>query len=358
MTFRNPDEIKNKYPSLTGCTYLNTAYTGVVSSSLMEWRKATDHNYAVEVDRFKNNQAVVMETNAQLQVARLMHTEVDQVFLASSCSDGLQAFLFKIPRDYKFLLLQDDYPAITQMVADHQFDYTEIPLKTELEVSVLEELRQNKYEVFAFSAVQYNSGLLFDMEFLHTIKEEFPSLIILVDGTQFIGAESFDFDQSAVDGIFGSGYKWLLASYGNGFMCLKKSLLLQLNSSKEEVLELLDRGHKSPLAMGSLGFAIEELFSFDMEALLRKKKELAVYFFEALKERNLLEDFVCERKEHSSIFTLKISDKTHQALIKENIRCVKRGVGVRVSVHFYNTHQDVDHLLEMIDRATTQQLLP
>jgi len=141
-------------------------------------------------------------------------------------------------------------------------------------------------------------------------------------------------------------------------MCLKKSLLLQLNSSKEEVLELLDRGHKSPLAMGSLGFAIEELFSFDMEALLRKKKELTVYFFEALKERNLLEDFVCERKEHSSIFTLKISDETHQALIKENIRCVKRGVGVRVSVHFYNTHQDVDHLLEMIDRATTQQLLP
>ena len=324
----------------------------------MEWRKATDHNYAVEVDRFKNNQGVAMETNAQLQVARLMHTEVDQVFLASSCSAGLQAFLFKIPKKYTFLLLQDDYPAITQMVADHQFDYTEIPLKTELEVSVLTELRQNKYEVFAFSAVQYNSGLLFDMEFLHTIKEEFPSLIILVDGTQFIGAESFDFDQSAVDGIFGSGYKWLLASYGNGFMCLKKSLLHQLNSSKKEVLELLDRGHKSPLAMGSLGFAIEELFSYDMEALLSKKKELAVYFFEALKERNLLEDFVSKRKEHSSIFTLKISDETHQALIKENIRCVKRGVGVRVSVHFYNTQQDVDHLLEVIDRATTQQLLP
>ena len=55
---------------------------------------------------------------------------------------------------------------------------------------------------------------------------------------------------------------------------------------------------------------------------------------------------------------LKISDETHQALIKENIRCVKRGVGVRVSVHFYNTQQDVDHLLEVIDRATRQQLLP
>ena len=171
-----PSDLKNKYPTLKDCTYLNTAYTGVVSSSLLEWRRAADQNYAVQVDQFKSNQALALETNAQLQVARLMHTEVDQVFLASSCSAGLQAFLFKIPRDYKFLLLQDDYPAITQMVSDHQFDYTEISLQNELEVSVLAELRQNKYEVFAFSAVQYNSGLLFDMEFLHTIKEEFPSL--------------------------------------------------------------------------------------------------------------------------------------------------------------------------------------
>ena len=352
MTFKIPDDVKNKYPSLKDCYYLNTAYTGVVSSSLLEWRRTTDQNYAVQVDQFKSNQAVALETNAQLQVARLMHTEVDQVFLASSCSAGLQAFLFKIPKDYKFLLLKDDYPAITQMVADHQFDYTEISLQKEVEFSVLAELRRNKYEVFAFSAVQYNSGLLFDMEFLHTIKKEFPSLLILVDGTQFIGAEPFDFDQSAVGGIFGSGYKWLLASYGNGFMCLKKSLLSHLNITKEDVLELLDRGHKSPSAMGSLGFAIEELISYDLEALFRKKKELAVYFFEALKKRNLLEGFIAERKEHSSIFTLKISDAVHEALIKENIRCVKRGVGVRVSVHFYNTREEVDHLLNVIDQAT------
>lgn len=347
-----PDDVKNKYPSLEGCFYLNTAYTGVVSSSLLEWRRAIDQSHAVQVDQFQSNQAVALNTNAQLQVARLMHTEVDQVFLASSCSAGLQAFLFKIPRNYKFLLLKDDYPAITQMVADHQFDYTEISLQNEVEVFVLAELRQNNYQVFAFSAVQYNSGLLFDMEFLHTIKKEFPSLLILVDGTQFIGAEPFDFDQSAVDGIFGSGYKWLLASYGNGFMCLKKSLLAYLNVTKEDILELLDRGHKSPLAMGTLGFAIEELFSYDLEALFRKKKELAVYFFEALKKRNLLEGFVSERKEHSSIFTLKISDVVYQALIKENIRCVKRGIGIRVSVHFYNTRKEVDHLLNVIDQAT------
>ena len=61
---------------------------------------------------------------------------------------------------------------------------------------------------------------------------------------------------------------------------------------------------------------------------------------------------IADRKEHSSIFTLKISNAVHDALIKENIRCVKRGVGVRVSVHFYNTRKEVDHLLNVIDQAT------
>ena len=92
-----PSDLKNKYPTLKDCTYLNTAYTGVVSSSLLEWRRAADQNYAVQVDQFKSNQALALETNAQLQVARLMHTEVDQVFLASISSRyGAKSVILKI----------------------------------------------------------------------------------------------------------------------------------------------------------------------------------------------------------------------------------------------------------------------
>lgn len=351
MNFKTTANIKDQYPSLEGCTYLNTAYTGVISSSLLEWRKNLDQECFLQVDQFKSIQTRVLEEKTQKQVARLLHAEEDQIFLASSCSAALQAFLFKIPKNYKFLLLKDDYPAITEMVVDHRFDFTEISLQQELELSVLEELRKNSYEVFVFSAVQYNSGLLFDMDFLHLIKKEFPKLIILVDGTQLIGAEVFNFNKSSVDGIFGSGYKWLLAGHGNGFMGLKKSLLRQLSLTQQDVFDLLDRGHKSALATGSLGFAIDELLSYDFDKQLKKKKKLAVYFFEALKERRLLEDFVADRKKHSSIFTLKIDSRVYEILKKENIRCVKRGVGVRVSVHFYNTREEVDHLLKILDKA-------
>lgn len=332
--------------------YLNTAYTGLTSDALQKWRTKTDNEFTSHADHFKSVQAKIIETSTRKQMATFLDAKVSETFLTTSCSAGLQSFLFKIPKACKFLLLEDDYPAIKQIVAEHQFEYTEISLRFEVELSVIKTLREGRFQVFAFSAVQYNSGLLFDMNFLKLIKKEFPNLIILVDGTQLIGAEPFSFNQSAVDGIFGSGYKWLLAGHGNGFMCIKESLMNQLETSQDEIIDLLDRGHKSPLAIGSLGFAVDQLISNDFTALLKKKKELSDFLFLGLKERGLLEDFVAVRKHHSSIFTIKANSKVFEKLIKENIRCIQRGIGVRVSVHFYNTQQDLDKFFRVLDQTT------
>ena len=343
--------MKNSYPSLKDCTYLNTAYCGIFSNSMVEWRIKTDQFYSENADYYKSIQAVEMEKNAQQQVSKLMNASLSETFLATSCSAGLQAFLFKIPKHYSFLLLKGDYPAITDLVVDHQLNFTEIPLQKDVEQAVLGELRNKNFEVFLFSAVQYNSGLLFDMDFLKNIKKEFPDLIILVDGTQFIANISFDFDKSVVDGIFVSGYKWLLAGHGNGFMCLKESLLSRLKLSSNDIINLLDRVHRAPLAIGSLGFAIEELLSYGLEGIFENNRNLGQYLFDALKERVLLQEFIALRKEHSSIFILIISKDIFDFLIKNNIRCVQRGAGVRVSLHFYNTKGDVDYLLKILDQA-------
>ena len=56
-----------------------------------------------------------------------------------------------------------------------------------------EELHKAPYEVLTLSVIQYTSGLFFDMMWLEKIKKTFPGLIILIDGTQFLGAELFRF---------------------------------------------------------------------------------------------------------------------------------------------------------------------
>ena len=80
-----------------------------------------------------------------------------------------------------------------------------------------EEFHKVPYEVLTFSAIQYTSGLFFDMMWLEKIKD--LSKYILIDGTQFLGAELFSLRESPIDAIFGSTYKWLLAGYGTGYGC-------------------------------------------------------------------------------------------------------------------------------------------
>ncbi len=342
--------MKDKFIGLENCTYLNTAYCAPISKTLVEWRDKVNLEYASTPDYFKRVRSVQIEEYSREQLSWLLDAPKENIFLTAGLSAGFQTFLFKIPKTYKFLVLEDDYPSIIKNIDLHQLEYTKVDLKNDVEKTVLNALRKYTYDVFAFSIIQYNSGLLFDIDFLHTIKKEFPNLIILADGTQFIGAEPFSFKESAIDAVFGSGYKWLLAGHGNGYMCIKDELLTQLKITKDDVRLILDYGHKVPITIGALGVAIKELRLLGYDNLFEEKRKLSVFLFEELKKRNVLEDFVHRRKQHSSIFVLKISEDAYQALIDEKIHCVKRGVGVRVSLHFYNTLEDVNHLLTVIDK--------
>ena len=61
-----------------------------------------------------------------------------------------------------------------------------------------------------------------------------------------------------------------------------------------------------------------------------------------------LPQWVGERKFHSSIFNIDGGEELFAFLQKNNIRCVQRGSGVRVSFHFYNTEEDLKKLLKTL----------
>ena len=93
--------------------------------------------------------------------------------------------------------------------------------------------QQNEYQVLALSAIQYSNGFLVDFAILEKIKKAFPELIILVDGTQFIGAEEFSLSNSCVDALFGSAYKWLMAGHGTGFALFSKTFKTTRTKTRE-----------------------------------------------------------------------------------------------------------------------------
>ena len=341
--------MRNHFPILDHCLYFNTAYTAPLSSALSKWHLADDLVYEEKGDFYKNEIEKDYFQTATKALARFADAEVDSTFITGNFSSAFQNFLIHLPRDFRFLVLEDEYPSLTGTVADLGFESHTLPISVNIEEVVWEALHKASYEVLTLSAIQYTSGLFFDMTWLAKIKKAFPNLIILVDGTQFLGAELFSLRESPVDAIFGSSYKWLLAGYGTGYAAIKTSLLSQLGLNINKLAAVYDRGQLSIKAVGSLGFSLNQIMASDFPALIRQKQALANLMFEELKKRALLTDIVAQRERHSSIYNLQITEAVYQGLLAKNVRCIKRGNGLRVAVHYYNNPQDINAFLQIID---------
>jgi len=65
-------------------------------------------------------------------------------------------------------------------------------------------------------------------------------------------------------------------------------------------------------------------------------------------ELGLLNKDVSHRNQHSTIFNIKGGNVLFNHLIEENVVCSRRGEGIRLSFHYYNTDEDIDSILEII----------
>lgn len=341
--------MREHYPILANCLYFNTAYTAPLSLELVQWQQEDDAAYLNQGDHYKLHIEKRYLDEARTALATFAGADKATTFITGNFSSAFQNFLMHIPRDYSILLLEDEYPSLTGIVEDMGFNSTVLPLSSTIETQLWEHLQEHSYAVFALSAIQYTSGLYFDRAWLTKIKKAFPEMLLLVDGTQFLGAELFSFNQSPFDAIFGSTYKWLLAGYGTGYAIIKPDLLKQLGLSPKKIAASYDRGQVSVKAVGSLNFSLNQIMQADFPSLIKHKKQLSAKLFTALKQRKLLSSSIAERAEHSSIFNLQLREETYQALLANGVRCIKRGNGVRIAVHYYNTTEDVEALLSLLD---------
>ena len=347
--FKKNEIMREHFPLLKECLYFNTAYTAPLSQALMQWREEDDNTYLKTGDGYKLIHEKHYLEEARKALSAFAGAEEHYTFITSNFSSAFQNFLIQLPPHFRFLSLKEEYPSLTGVIEDLNFKTTLLPITAKVEEAIWQELHQNDYEVLALSAIQYSTGLYFDFAYLEKIKKAFPALIILIDGTQFLGAESFSLTSSPVDAIFGSTYKWLMAGHGTGYALFSSQLIERLHFNLEKLSSIYDRGQLSVKAIGSLLFSMEQLLNADFEHLMQHKKALTTLLFEGLKKRQLLDQTTLDRKKHSSIFTIQVNEEVYQKLLKNNVRCIQRGLGVRLSVHHYNNKEDIASLMALLD---------
>lgn len=224
------------------------------------------------------------------------------------------------------------------------------------------------------STVHWASGYRFDVAAIGARAREVGALLIL-DGTQSIGAEPFDFQALAPDLLVCSGYKWLLGPYQTGLAVFGERLIgaaplenhWATRAGSEDMRDTgysaqyrdgarrFDGGqHANQITLPMLSEGIRQLLEWGVAAVgaycAGLRGPLA-----ALLESGRVSAFP-ESERCGHITGLKPRRQAAipalmNALAGRNIRVSQRGAYIRVSPHVYNTVDDMAALADTLAEA-------
>lgn len=347
------------FPVLKKYIYLNTAYSGLLSVDIAKWRTAHDKDFVEGGSNFKQANAVVFH-QLRSKLASMFDVKEENTFLVPSFSIGFNTLLNGLDKSHRFLLLKNDYPSIVDPVSRMGFDYQEVAIDDKMEEHIVDAIEKFKPSVFSFSMVQYISGLRMDGNFIKKIKKDYPALLLIADGTQFTGTTAFNFSSSGLDALVGSGYKWLLGGYGNGYVFLsdqmKESLYHGVEYKESSVLPenkdylsmYFEPGHLDSLNFGTLDHGLNYLQSWGLDNIEKTNHELCQAARDVFHNMGLIPDWMYQRKQQSTIINLPLDTKTIDKLHAAGILGSKRGGGFRISFHFYNSMEDLNRFLDVV----------
>jgi selenocysteine lyase/cysteine desulfurase len=355
-------ELIKEFPVLKSYTYLNTASCGLISRSLLDWRRRHDINLFEGGSVFRDLHKPHIES-IRASVSEFFHASITEIALVPSFSFGFNTLLGGLAEGKKVLLLNTDYPSINWAVENRNFDVCYAEINENLEQNIEEAIANYRPDVFAFSLVQYISGVRVDLDFLKRLKAYHPDLLIIADGTQFLGTTNFNFSESGIDVLGASTYKWMLAGYGNGLFMVNEEAqgkilpkMIGFNSAdamysrRDQIafVKLFEPGHQDTLNYGSLQQSIKMLTEIGIDTIEEKISLITEKARASFTDLGLLDEVVLNRNQHSSIFNIKGDDNLFEKLKANQIICSKRGHGIRVSFHFYNSDEDLEKLISIL----------
>ncbi len=357
---------RSNFPVLRQYIYANTAAFGLFSDDLLDWRQETDLDFLLKGSAMRNESLKIIK-DTRASVASLFHCNTNNVALVPNFSLGINMVLNSLNKGAKIALLNNDYPSVKWPFKTRSFTTFEIPISAQIEDDIKTLVEKEKIDVLALSIVQWLNGVMIDLDFLKQLKKENPELIIIADGTQFCGTSDFNFQESGIDILGASAYKWLLSGYGNGFFLFKDAIKEKLatpiigfsgadadedNENAISFVRKFEPGHLSCTAFGSLNFSINYLKNIGMDKIEEQNKALSSKAKLEFTRLGLLQEQVIQRNKHSTIFNIKGDTKLYNFLTENNVICSQRGDGIRLSFHFYNTEKDINAIIKIIKSAS------
>lgn len=390
----NIKRIRNDFPALNKMLFFASAGVGPLPrAALVAMQKYTK---GMRIDFAKKAWEEDPWCEARELAARLIHASPEEIVLTPSTSTGINLLAGSLDWKKKDNIVLNDleypanvYPWIYQ--ADlHDLEIRMVPSKNGgVSRDELMKAIDKRTRVLAVSHVEFGTGYRNDIATLAEAVHKVNGLIC-VDAIQSLGVLKVDVKALDVDVLATGGYKWLCGPLGTGFAYVREDLMTNLkrpianymnlpSEDGETVWNALVAGTSYPTDHASLaqtaqrfedhglsptlfkGFAtsLEYLLALEEDAIESRITELVSYCIEKLREEKIKLISPKTPSERAGIVTLRVPfdlslPKGVAVLEKKlqdaRIRAHPRAGGLRLSIHFFNTEQDVDRAVNFIKK--------
>jgi cysteine desulfurase/selenocysteine lyase len=223
------------------------------------------------------------------------------------------------------------------------------------------------------SSIQFATGLRLDIERIGEFCKR-RGILFCVDAIQSIGAVRFDVQSCRADFAMADGHKWMFGPEGLGVFYttpeardrLKLTqfgwhMMKDTHNYENRQWEMhpaarrFECGSPNMLGIHALSASVSLLLETGMERIETLLFERMDYLRERIErhpELELLSPAPSALKSGIAVFRHKKipNPALYQYLMQQKVICALRGAGIRFSPHFYNSPDQVDRALAIIDR--------
>ena len=224
--------VDEEFGSFDGRVWLNCAHQGPLPRSAQDAARA---EIRAKASPHLIEEASFWDLPEELRatVAALIGASADEVVLGNATSYGLNLLAQGLPlaAGDEVLLVDGDFPATVTSwfpVVDRGVEIRLLRPRRHAPTAeeVADALRPST-KVFCSSWVYSFSGHTIDLGAIGGVCRE-RGVLFVVNGTQAIGARSFDVSTVPVDALVCAGFKWLCGPYGTGFCWITPQVLREL----------------------------------------------------------------------------------------------------------------------------------
>lgn len=361
-----------------GHTYLNCAtmspqLRSVEAEGIKQLRRKTNP-YDITSTDFFTDRALLKE-----RFAHLISATPEKIAIIPSVSYGMASVSKNIEfrKGDEILLTQGQFPSNyytwNALVAEKGVTVRTIDapvLQTgrgALWNEAILEAINTKTKVVSIPQVHWADGTLFDLKAIRQRTSEVGALLI-VDGTQSVGAMPFSVREIKPDALICGGYKWLMGAYGLGLAYFSEeffngtpiennwinhqgsedfSKLVHYNPQFKPGAARFDMGESSTFILAAmLSEGIRQLLEWTPELIQQYTGQIVNDRLDRLRAKGFFIEEAGLRGNHLfGIYGTRDMEQLKQRLIDRNIHVSFRGDAVRVSPHLYNDEEDIEKLI-------------